>query len=310
MSDFFFYDKNTYSYKKETKDFQYWLRKALSYLPLIFLFMFITIYGFIWLYQGDAENKVQNENRKLLEHIGKNEEILVSLKIELDSIKEQNKRLHKMILNTEPEEDSIDRDAEEIALKGNQSLENIEQEINNLKSKIREQKDEQTLLYELGTVKKSELKAKPAIRPIRTGIISGFGKRKHPLHKVDRNHIGIDFKADMGSDVFATGDGYVMEVGNKSTGQGTYIVINHGFGYVSKYFHLSKVKVRSYQQVKRGQLIAESGNSGLTKGPHLHYEIWHNNVAVDPIDYFFSDLNPNDYAKFKKQNGVYNESMD
>ncbi len=133
----------------------------------------------------------------------------------------------------------------------------------------------------------------PAIDPIRGGVISdGFGMRFHPILHMKLMHEGIDLVADVGTPVHATGDGVVSYVGQRG-GYGNVVEINHGFGYSTVYGHLKKALVREGQKVKRGQVIALSGDSGLSTGPHLHYEVIKNGVHVNPSAYFFNGLEYN-----------------
>ncbi|HEY9166966.1 MAG TPA: M23 family metallopeptidase [Candidatus Kryptonia bacterium] len=133
----------------------------------------------------------------------------------------------------------------------------------------------------------------PAIDPIRGGVeTDGFGYRFHPILRMRIMHEGIDLVADIGTPVHVTGDGVVSYIGQRG-GYGSVIEIDHGFGYSTLYGHLSKPLVRDGQKVKRGQVIALSGNSGLSTGPHLHYEVLKNGVHVDPNSYFFNDRDYN-----------------
>jgi murein DD-endopeptidase MepM/ murein hydrolase activator NlpD len=128
----------------------------------------------------------------------------------------------------------------------------------------------------------------PAIDPIRGGIISdGFGMRFHPILHMRLMHEGIDLVADVGTHVHATGDGVVSYVGQRG-GYGNVVEIDHGFGFSTVYGHLEKALVREGQKVKRGQVIALTGDTGLSTGPHLHYEVIKNGVHVNPAAYFFN----------------------
>lgn len=139
----------------------------------------------------------------------------------------------------------------------------------------------------------------PAIIPTTGGYsIEGFGMRFHPILKVTKMHEGLDILTDVGSPVFAPGDGRVTYVGNRG-GYGLTIEIDHGFGYKTVYAHLSKSLVNEGKIVKRGEKFALTGNSGLSTGPHLHYEVHFNGVPQDPINFFFEDFN---YFEAKKLN--------
>ncbi len=140
----------------------------------------------------------------------------------------------------------------------------------------------------------------PAIDPIRGGIISdGFGMRYHPILHMKLMHEGIDLVADVGTPVHATGAGVVSYVGQRG-GYGNVVEIDHGFGYSTVYGHLEKALVREGQSVKRGQVIALSGDSGLSTGPHLHYEVIKNGVHVNPVAYFFNGREYNEAAFYSE----------
>lgn len=137
----------------------------------------------------------------------------------------------------------------------------------------------------------SELyKCIPAIKPTE-GVysIGGFGMRKHPILGVRKFHSGLDINNNYGTPIYAPGKGKVASVGRNS-GYGLVIEIDHGFGYKTIYAHLSKALVKKGQIVERGQQIAKSGNSGLSSGPHLHYEVHHYGKKLNPVDFFFDDL--------------------
>ncbi len=135
----------------------------------------------------------------------------------------------------------------------------------------------------------------PSIQPIinkqLTLLTASYGMRIHPFYKTMKSHQGIDYTIPEGSRVFATADGWVDEVSTRST-SGQTIVIDHDNGFMTVYSHLGKINVREGQRVKRGDIIALSGNSGLSLAPHLHYEIKQNGMRIDPIHYFFQELSP------------------
>ncbi len=141
----------------------------------------------------------------------------------------------------------------------------------------------------------------PAIQPIhkryKNRITSYYGYRIHPIYKERIFHDGLDFSAPQGTDVYAAGDGVIEMASRSGYGYGNKIIINHGYGYQTVYAHLMSFKVSEGQHVKRGQLIGTVGSTGLSTSPHLHYEILRNNKKVNPIFYFFNDLNPQEYEE-------------
>ena len=145
---------------------------------------------------------------------------------------------------------------------------------------------------------KGYFKAIPALKPM-DGHYSrnGFGIRIHPILGTRKVHLGLDIVNDVGTPVYAAGDGVIQLAGHSGGGLGITVIINHGYGYQTVYAHLSKTLVRAGQKVRRGDQIAKSGKTGLVTGPHLHYEVRKNGISQNPMDYFFDDLRAEDYRK-------------
>jgi murein DD-endopeptidase MepM/ murein hydrolase activator NlpD len=156
-------------------------------------------------------------------------------------------------------------------------------------------------LISMASSKENMMRSIPAILPISnkdlTRTASGFGLRIHPYYKISKFHYGMDFTAPSGTDVYATGDGVVAEVNSSKRGLGNNLIIDHGFGYVSIYGHLEKFNVKPGQKVKRGDIVAFVGSTGMSLAPHLHYEIKINGLNVDPVNYYFNDLTPEEYER-------------
>ncbi|NTU57596.1 MAG: M23 family metallopeptidase [Chlorobiaceae bacterium] len=129
----------------------------------------------------------------------------------------------------------------------------------------------------------------PDMRPVTGFITSSFGMREHPMYKRILFHAGTDFSAPIGTKVMATAEGTVAFSGF-DRGYGKTVIINHAHGYQTVYAHLSKTLIRQGQRVNRGEVIAFSGNTGVSTGPHLHYEVHKDNVQVNPTGYFPADM--------------------
>ena len=144
----------------------------------------------------------------------------------------------------------------------------------------------------------------PAIQPISSKYLktmaSGYGYRRDPIYGTSRFHEGMDFSADTGTPVYATGDGKVTSAGWES-GYGNSIDINHGYNYLTRYAHLSEILVKAGQSVKRGDLIGKVGNTGKSTGSHLHYEVRLRGVPQNPVNYYFMDLTPAEYDEMIRQ---------
>ncbi len=186
------------------------------------------------------------------------------------------------------------------------------QKIDNLKKRMYIQTKSHDELVNLSLKKADMLSSIPAIQPVSNGDLkrfaSGFGYRMHPIYKVRKMHTGCDFSAPTGTPIFATGDGVVIKV-EMARGYGNQVEIDHGYGYITKYAHMSKFEVKVGQRVKRGQNIGRVGNTGTSVAPHLHYEIIHNGVKVDPLNYFFNDLSPAEYDKLLDVATIENQSL-
>lgn len=141
----------------------------------------------------------------------------------------------------------------------------------------------------------------PSIQPVNNHQLSlltaGYGNLMHPFYRTLQSHQGVDFTVPEGSRIFATADGVVSEVSGAHSTSGLTIVINHGNGYTTSYSHLGSAKVKKGARVNRGDIIALSGNSGLSLSPHLHYEVRYQGMRVDPVHYFFMELTPDEYQR-------------
>ncbi len=140
----------------------------------------------------------------------------------------------------------------------------------------------------------------PAVQPVSVKqlarISSYFGVRTDPFTKLGRLHSGLDFVAPVGTPIHATGDGLVLESEYRANGYGKQVVIDHGFGYKTRYAHMSKLIVEVGQKVKRGQVLGLIGSTGRSTGTHLHYEVLLRNRPVNPILYF-SEMDEAEYEQ-------------
>ena len=166
----------------------------------------------------------------------------------------------------------------------------------------------------LAANKEALIAAIPTIQPIKnkdlTRVASGYGYRIDPFTKKRRFHYGMDFTTKRGTPIYASGNGIVKRADNRSSGYGKHIRIDHGFGYVSLYAHLSKYNVRRGQKVRRGDIIGYVGNTGRSAGPHLHYEIIKDNQKINPLNFYYGNLSPKEYEALLTQSKQENQSLD
>lgn len=169
-------------------------------------------------------------------------------------------------------------------------------------------------IVELAKNKSHMLASIPAIQPIAnkdlTRIASGFGYRIHPIYKTTKMHEGVDFTAPVGTDIYAAGNGIVKLIEYDSRGYGNHVIISHGFGYETLYGHMSKIKVRPGQKLNRGDVIGIVGSTGTSTAPHLHYEVIKQGIKINPINFFYNDLTPEEYEKMIEISSRSNQSFD
>lgn len=268
-----------------------------------------------------SEIALKAENKELHKQLLTTSEKIQLLDHELDEMARVDNEMYRSVLGMEPiayEEreggtggadiysdfDAYSEETAEILRRTTESLESLEHGINIQKSSF----DEIKRYY---NDNQKKMKHVPAIKPAKGILLSGFGNRYHPVLEVRRMHEGIDFRANVGEEVYATGDGVVKYASRKGT-YGLLVVIDHGFGYETRYAHLSSFAdgIRSGTEVKRGDTIGKAGESGLTEGPHLHYEVLQDGRPVDPLNYLFADTSPQEYLKFKEIAETNEKSMD
>lgn len=169
------------------------------------------------------------------------------------------------------------------------------------------------LILQIG-VNNDRLRHTPAIQPISNDDLrrtsSGFGMRMHPIYNIPKFHHGMDFVARVGTPVYATADGIVEITSRSFYGYGKYVKIDHGFDYQTAYGHMDDIHVKRGQKVKRGDMIGTVGNTGLSTGPHLHYEVIHKGRRVDPINYYFHDLTAEQYEEMLRISNSIEKSLD
>ncbi len=169
-------------------------------------------------------------------------------------------------------------------------------------------------ITKLAENKEKLLAAIPAIQPVKnedlTRIASGYGYRTDPFTKARKFHYGMDFTSPRGTPVYATGDGVATRVDANATGYGNHIVIDHGYGYESLYAHLYKYNIKVGQKVQRGDIIAFVGSTGRSEAPHLHYEVFKDSERINPINFYYGSLTPEEFAEMLQQSQQENQSLD
>lgn len=265
-----------------------------------------------------AEIALKYENRVLINQLKTAELSITEIENQLEQIAELDNEMYRTILGLDPlsedlrmagiggadiysEFDYHSKEASEILRSTASRLDRLERQIGVQKLSFEEIKS----YYNSN---QNRLRNVPAIKPVNGIIISGYGMRPHPVLGYRRMHEGVDFRAEVNSEVYATGAGIVKFAGRRGT-YGNLLEIDHGFGIVTRYAHLNSFAdgIRVGAKVERGDLVALSGSTGLTQGPHLHYEVLKNGRQTDPLQFMIADITPEEYLMFKEaQNGDEN----
>jgi murein DD-endopeptidase MepM/ murein hydrolase activator NlpD len=299
MKKLFYFSKSNLKYI-EIKHFKVKLITVLFVSSILFTSVFIILYS---LFGGISDpnftiSSLKQENVELKKQVKRIAESYQEVITEIDSISILNKEL-RIFANLQPisEEEkllgiggSADYFTAGMIIRDNE-VEDLLEFVDEMIKSVKFEKSQAKEISNQLLLNKKLYECIPAIKPtVGNYSVEGFGMRLHPILGVRKFHNGLDINCDWGTPVRSPGNGKVTNV-EKRSGFGLVVEIDHGFGYKTIYAHLSSSLVKVGQKVNRGDLIAKSGNSGLSSGPHLHYEIQHNGKALDPIDFFFDESN-------------------
>ena len=265
-------------------------------------------FGFSLLFDTPAEHRMRLSTDKLREQYEAMSERYDSLEMILDNITARDQSVFRSLFESDPYDMESEQSEERLALyeqnigkSKRQLVADLHAEVEEMNAKAADLEASWRRIKELGDGLGDKSRNIPSIQPVLnkqlTLLTAGYGTIMNPFYRTLRSHQGVDYAMAEGSSVFATADGTVREVSDKNSTMGKTIVIDHGNGYRTSYSHLLSTLVRRGQKVQRGDVIALSGNSGLSLAPHLHYEVRYNDLRVDPIHYFFMELSPDEYQR-------------
>ncbi len=307
----YFYNTNTLRYEKLVTPFRVKLLRIFGFLSGLLVSSALVI----WLYTKfipkptDTELKLKYELMK--ENYSTLSNKISSLQQQMAELEKRDNEVYRSIFEANPLPDSArakltenKKEIEKVSVMSDDQLTtDIALSLNNISARINYQLKSYGDIEKLIKNQGNKLNSIPAIQPVSnkelTRIASGFGMRIHPIYGIAKMHNGLDFTAPQGTPIYATGDGTVTAAGG-GTGTGNHVIINHGYGYETEYMHLVRIKARDGQRVKRGEVIGWVGNTGASTGPHCHYEVHINGRRVDPVYFFFNDLNAEQYDRLLK----------
>jgi len=318
----YYYDTKTLSYKRiELSGFNKFKR----------LFYFITSSAFIGLimmiiffqfFDSPKEKRLNSEIEFLNTQYNVLHEKMNQVDIVLDDLQQRDDNIYRVIFEADPIPRSIrkagyggvNRYLDLYGFSNSELVIKVSEKADQLSKQLYIQSKSFDEIVTLVKNKEDMLASLPAIQPVSnknlSRMASGFGYRIHPIYKTKKFHYGMDFSAVSGTPIYATGNGKISKVSRSRKGLGNHVVINHGYGYKTLYAHMTKYIVKRGQKVKRGEIIGYVGSTGTSVAPHLHYEVHKDNKKINPVNFYYNDLNPEEYEKMLEISSRSNQSFD
>ena len=304
------YNPDSLSYDRIQPSFKKRFMIFLSYLSVVTFIAVLLNFFYSWVFDTPREKMLMRENNQLnLQYEILNQKI-GNLETVLEDIERRDDNIYRTIFNTDPVPSSV-RDAGFGGVNRYEHLEGYEntdlivetaKRLDLLTKAVYVQSKSYDEVIGLAMSREAQLSSLPAIMPISnkdlTRTASGWGFRIHPIYKIRKFHYGMDFTAPTGTEVYATADGTIERIQRSRRGYGNLIIVNHGYGYKTFYAHLNEFSdARVGKKVKRGDVIAYVGSTGLSTAPHLHYEVHLNGKKVNPVNYYFEDLTAEEFDR-------------
>lgn len=318
----FKYNPETLSYEKVEVSLKERILKTLLVITPAIVLGFVFQMLFAGMFKSPYEAELEREITFLEEQLeADRENYALSLAV-LNDLEKRDNEIYRVVFNAEP----FPEELRTMGTGGSDEFEHLQgydvsnkvidnkKMIRELQKRIYAQSISFDEVIKLAKEKEKMLASIPAIQPVSnedlTRVASGYGFRIDPIYKTKRMHWGLDFTADTGTPVYATGNGTVIDCEVKMWGYGQSVIIDHGFGYVSRYAHLSEFKCKKGDKVVRGQIIGLVGSTGKSTAPHLHYEVEKNGQKINPIHFFHSDLSAEEYERMIEMATNANQAFD
>ncbi len=321
--------KHKYKFNPESLSFvedkaslskKFWTGFNYFLLSIVISTVYYIIFSFF--FDTPQERGLQRENQELLVQFEVFNKRFDHIATVLEDIQQRDDNIYRTIFEAEPIPSTyrqvgmggVDRYADLDDLSNSEIVIETAKRLDKISKQIYIQSKSFDEVIGLAKRKEEMIACVPAIQPISNKdlkrVASPFGVRMHPFYKVLKMHTGMDFTAPTGTEIYATGDGEVSAVIQSARGYGNTGIIDHGFGYKTLYAHQSKILARRGQKVKRGEVIGLVGNTGMSMAPHLHYEVRKNDEPINPINFYFNDLTPEEYNKIIELAAQSGQSLD
>jgi len=303
----YYYDSETLSYKKIEKSPKDTVRSVLLFLSASALFAVLMLFVLFTFFDSPKEKRLKRELEQMTFQYEMLNDRMDQIQVVMNDIQERDDHIYRVIFETDPIPASIRKSGfggvnRYKKLEGYQNSKLVVEttkKLDQLSKQVVIQSKSFDEVIEKAKRKEDMLASIPAVQPVANKdlkrMASGYGYRIDPIYKTRKFHAGMDFSANTGTPIYATGDGVVTRADRRSSGYGNHVRIDHGYGYLTLYGHMSKMLVRPGQKVTRGEIIGYVGNTGKSVGPHLHYEVHKNGKPVNPVNFYFNDLTPEEY---------------
>jgi hypothetical protein len=303
------FNYKTLSFEHARLTVRHYVLKVLSYLSTSVVFSAVILLLGFYFFDSPKERMLKREVQQYELQFKLMNERLDKIQAVLDDMADRDDNIYRVIFESEPIPNDVrkagiggaDRYRELDGYRNSDLMIRMSERLDKITAQMYVQTKSFDEVYDMAKNKARLLASIPAIQPVSNKdlrrLSSYFGYRTDPYYKIPKFHEGVDFSAPIGTDIYATGDGTVIMAERAKTGYGNQIIIDHGFGYKTMYAHLQSFKVRQGERVTRGQVIGTVGSTGKSTSPHLHYEVWKSNKPINPINYFFNDITPEQYEE-------------
>lgn len=309
--DKYYYNPNTLQYEKLQLTAGQIVLRVSGFIATAIFFAFLIIVLTFTFFDSPKARQAERELRQMELNYQLLEERMAVVTTVLEELQDRDDNLYRAVFEAEPVSQELrnmgyggaERLAELNQLSQGQLVRSTYEKLAQLERKLYVQSKSFDEIAQMVERKEEMLAAIPAITPVKktsTWVASGFGRRIDPIYKTPKFHYGMDFSGQTGTEIYATGNGRIVDVRKSSRGYGNQVTIDHGYGYETSYSHLSKILVRRGQQVSRGEVIGLMGSTGKSTAPHLHYEVSKDGRKVNPIYFFYNDLSAAEYDELIK----------
>ena len=318
----YYYDTKTLSYKRIELNAFDKFKRFLSYVVASIFTGLIMVIVFFQFFDSPKEKKLKSEIENLVVQYDILSKKMTQIDLVLDDIQQRDDNIYRVIFEADPIPSSIrkagfggvNRYKDIRNFSNSELVVEITKKADKLSKQLYIQSKSFDEVIDLAKNKADMLASIPAIQPIANKdlgrVASGYGYRIHPIYKTRKLHTGMDFTAPQGTPIYATGDGKIAKVRRSRKGYGNHVIIDHGYGYQTLYAHMTKYIAYRGQKVKRGEIIGYVGSTGTSVAPHLHYEVMKNKRKINPVNYYYNDLSPEEYEKMLEISSKNNQSFD